>query len=258
MTLRAGLMPFWLCLGLWPLGAAADTLRIATSGHYPPYYITTPGAATTGMDIDLLGEICARGGYDCVWFEVPTQSLLNTLLTGQADVVAGGIGINADRAAIVDFTCPYYSLTASSGELFLRDPARGPDVATNGAVIAVSGGSLFELAMQREGIKTHAYDTEQDAARAMLAGDTDGYFGSGAVVSGLPGGDSALYIGTYPTITAGPAFAVSKSAPDLLRILNTHLAELSAEGILAELQVRWLGQNQGDVIATCTTTTALS
>lgn len=258
MTPRAGLTLATLCLGLSPLGALAETLRIATSGHYPPYYITTPGAATSGMDTDLLGEICTRGGYDCIWFEVPTQALLDTLLTGQADVVAGGIGINADRAAIVDFTCPYYSLVASTGELYLRDPARGPDVATNGAVIAVSGGSLFELSMQREGIITHAYDTELDAARAMLSGDTDGYFGSGAVVSGLPDGDSALYIGSYPTITAGPAFAVSKSAPDLLRILNTHLAALSAEGTLAELQVRWLGQNQGDVIATCTSTNALS
>jgi len=81
--------------------ASADTLRIATGGHYPPYiYNPTPDEAA-GLDKDLLGEICARGDFDCTWVDLPMSDIFQALARGEVDVVTGGFGYSDERDALV-------------------------------------------------------------------------------------------------------------------------------------------------------------
>jgi polar amino acid transport system substrate-binding protein len=51
---------------------------------------------------------------------------------------------------------------------------------------------------------------------------------------------------------------VSEDAPSLLVALDSLLKDISKDGTLGNLHLKWLGDDLGDVIARCPNTTALT
>lgn len=245
-----------LCVLLMILGstAAADTLRIATGGHYPPYIFNpaTPNAA--GLDKDLLDEICSRGGYDCVWVDLPMDDIFQALARGDVDVVTGGFGYSSQRDEIVDFTCPYVTSGDSKGNFIGRDA----DIDLITARIGTLAESLYQKAMEQANRDVRTYSTEADALNALAAGDIDVVFGSHNMVEQAKSRRGYLELGEYPTFSGGTVLGVAEDAPELLGDLDRLLAKISADGTLAQLQMQWLGTDSGDVIARCYDPAALT
>jgi polar amino acid transport system substrate-binding protein len=225
--------------------AAAEVLRIGVTPDYPPYLERDGTGGYHGLDAELLAEICARGGWDCRFADYTLADLLAALRAGEVDVIAGGIGISAEREAFMDFTCPYYIADTFEGT-FLGldaglDPAAGP--------VAVAGQSLYDRAMRQAGHDVRAYPGEAEALAAVLAGEVPVFFGSSQVAG--EGSERLAILGSHPIATAGPALGVGEEAEALRDRLDAVLADLSAEGRLAALQRAWLSVDQGDVIADC-------
>lgn len=244
-----------LLLALLAGSASAESLRIATGGHYPPY-IFNPATedAAMGLDKDLMDEICTRGGYECTWVDLPMNDIFQALARGDVDVVTGGFGYSPERDALVDFTCPYVANENSTG-LFIGT-REGVDLI--GARIGVLDQSLYQKAMEQAARTTVPYATEEEALAALVAGDVNVVFGSHNIVDMTDNLEGFHQLGEYPTFSGGSVLGVSEDAPALLEDLETLLAKISADGTLSRLQMRWLGEDQGDVIARCFDPSALT
>ena len=241
-------------LALLGSSAAADTLRIATGGHYPPYIYDPMTEQARGLDKDLVDEICVRGGFDCVWVDLPMNDIFQALARGDVDVVTGGFGYSSERDALVDFTCPYVTSGDSAGQFV----ATAQDVDLITARIGVLAESLYQEAMQKAERDLRTFPTEAAALDALVAGDVDVVFGSHNMVDLAGLRDGFFDLGEYPTFSGGSVLGVSEDAPDLRVTLDALLADISADGTLGQLGIKWRDVDQGDVIARCFDINALT
>lgn len=235
-------------------GASAERLRIATAGHFPPYIFNPATDTARGLDIDLLGEICRRGDFDCEWVDVAMGDAFQALARGDIDVLAGGFGYSADRDAIVDFTCPYVVFGDSTGDFVALQPEADLITARIGALDQ----SLYLSAMVRAKRDVRPYPTESAALNALVAGDIDVVFGSHNMLDQALSRDGFFDVGDYPTFSGGTVYGVAEDAPVLLATLDALLAEISADGTLGQLQQQWLGEDGGDVVAKCLSSPAIT
>ena len=89
-----------------------DKLTVCTHLPYEPFEFTE-GGEVVGFDPGVL-EIAAENEgletevLDVAWETITTGEALNT---GQCDVGAGAMTINDERAAVMDFTDPYFKAT---------------------------------------------------------------------------------------------------------------------------------------------------
>jgi ABC-type amino acid transport substrate-binding protein len=233
---------------------SAETLRIATGGHYPPYIYNPGTERVSGLDKDLMDEICTRGGFDCVWVDLPMGDIFQALARGDVDVVTGGFGYSAERDALVDFTCPYV----------LRDDSTGHFIANTQHVdliksrIGTLEQSLFQEVMVRANRDVRTYPTEAAALDGLVAGEVDVVFGSANMAQIAQSRDGFYDVGEYPTFSGGSVLGVSEDAPSLLVTLDSLLKDISKDGTLGNMQLKWLGDDFGDVIARCPNSTALT
>ncbi|KAG1713603.1 Arginine-binding periplasmic protein [Nymphon striatum] len=234
--------------------ASAETLRIATGGHYPPYISDPATPQATGLDKDLLDEICARGGYDCVWVDLPMGDIFQALARGDVDVVTGGFGYSVERDALVDFTCPYVTRGDGTGHFI----AAREDVDLITARIAALEQSLYQASMEQAQRDVRAYATEDAALDALISGDVDVVFGSHNMLDMARGRGGLFDLGEYPTFSRGTVLGVAETAPALRVTLDALLADISADGTLSQMHLRWLGEDLGDVISRCTSIDALT
>ncbi|MFQ3184018.1 MAG: ABC-type amino acid transport substrate-binding protein [Alteromonas macleodii] len=246
----------WLTalLALLASTVSADTLRIATGGHYPPYIYNPGTERASGLDKDLMNEICTRGGYDCVWIDLPMGDIFPALARGEVDVVTGGFGYSTNRDKLVDFTCPYVLRADSTGHFI----AKNQNIDLINSRIGALDQSLFEEAMEQAERNVYAYPTEVAALNALVAGDVDVVFGSGHMAEVAQSRKGFYDLGGYPTFSGGSVLGVSEDAPYLLVALDKLLADISKDGTLGSLHLRWLGNDLGDVIARCPSLNALT
>ncbi len=90
----------------------AGTLTICTHLPYEPFEFTE-GGEVVGFDPGVLELAAEANGLDTevldvAWETITTGEALNT---GKCDVGAGAMTINDERAAVMDFTDPYFTAT---------------------------------------------------------------------------------------------------------------------------------------------------
>lgn len=225
--------------------ALAEDIRIGTGGTYAPYILHGEGGQIDGLDAMILGEICARAGWTCSWHTMPVADLVDAVARGEVDIAAGGIGITAERDAIIDFTCPYHETVDPEGYMYSRGDPLPAD-----PVYGTVTGTLFEIALRQDGKTPRGYVDDPALLEALLFGEIDIAFGS-LPMSNIAWNAGFSYIGPHPTPSSGAAYGVAEDRPQLLAELEGHLADLSTEGRIAAAQETWLNINQGDVIANC-------
>ena len=248
--MKALALALTICAG----SAAAQELTIATGGHYPPFIFDPATPQAMGLDKDVVDEICRRGGYTCTWVDLPMDGIFQALARGDVDIVTGGFGYSTDRDAIVDFTCPYVLSGDERGTFLAVDE----DVDLINDRIGVLVGSLYEAALRKAGRNVVTFPTEEDAIAALIAGQVDVTFGSRNMEDEAGRAGALVKVGEYPTFSGGSVLGVAETAPDLLRDLDNLLAEISADGTLERLHIKWFGFGDGDVIARCMDPTPLT
>lgn len=237
-----------LALALCGTGLAAEELLIATGPEYPPYLYLGPDGTRGGLDAEIGHALCRLGGWTCRYTVMPVAELIPALAAGEVDVVMGGIGYSVERDRVVDFTCPYHLAPEAVGQVYARTSGGGVD----GLRIAVTRGTLFEMALLREGLQALPLSTDEEVVAALASGRADAMFGAVHLNDmALERGLEVTELGQFATPTTGAAIAVSEDRPELLARLDELLALLSREGEIAYMQQRWLYEDQGDVIAEC-------
>ena len=96
-----------LCGGL-SIASAAERLRIATEGAYPPFSFTHEQGQLAGFDVDIAQELCRHLEKDCEIIIVPWNELLSGLAAGRYAMIVASMAKTPAREQQAEFTDSYY------------------------------------------------------------------------------------------------------------------------------------------------------
>jgi polar amino acid transport system substrate-binding protein len=131
--MAAGLLA---CLALYPLSAAAETVRIAHQDHFPPFVEVKDGKST-GLVIDLVQAVAASAKIDVVFVAVPFEAVQGTLKDGKAEAIMP-LAITAERQASFDFSA---TVVMTGGALYVKAPTPTPSLASMAGKTVVTPGT---------------------------------------------------------------------------------------------------------------------
>jgi ABC-type amino acid transport substrate-binding protein len=217
--------------------ASGQPVVVGTDGPFPNYILVDEAGVITGYERDVMDEVCLRARLDCDWRLANFDQLIPGVMTGEFDVVLGGMAVNDDRRRLVDFTDSYYS--TEPYEWYIGPPgAPAPDQ----ALTAVQSGTVHEAHLQKLGLRHQAFATEPQVLDALAAGTVDLALGPFETRPDIrtyldQHGFEFLYSDEIPD--DGIAMAVCKGNAALLDSLNAALAAMRADGTLAALETRW-------------------
>ncbi len=144
---------------------AADVLRVATEGAYPPFNWTDENGVIKGFDTDITFALCERIGRECELVAQDWDGMIPGLLAKKYDLIIASMSITEERKKKVDFTGKYY-----------QTPTRM--IARKGANIDGSVKSLDGVSVGSQRATTQACYVEKFFSNAdikLYAVEADGY-----------------------------------------------------------------------------------
>lgn len=223
---------------------AADTVKVGMSGRYYPFTFVKQDKLQ-GFEVDVWNEIGERLDKEVEFVTTSFSGLFGMLETGRIDTIANQITITPERLEQYNFSTPY---VYDGAQIVVRkgnDSIQGVKDLKDKKV-AVNLGSNFEQLMRKQdtnneiNIITYETNLEQD----VVLGRTDAFVmdrvGSAQLIkeSGLP-----LQLAGKPFDTLENAFPFLKTPEQeiLLTAVDQALADMRADGTLANISERWLG-----------------
>ncbi len=248
--LAARLVSCLLLLGAATAGA--EELRVATSGDYAPFSVLGDARESPvfdGFDPAVARAYAADRGLELRWVRFRWPELLADLAANRFDVAMSGVTVRPQRSVAGRFSVP----VATSGAVALvgGDHRGGLAALDDPAVrIAVNpGGHLERVARLRFPRARFLVIPDNDAVLpALLAGRA-----AAAVTDTL---EAPHWLSGNPDLRLlGPftsdrkAYLVAPGRPDLAADLDSWLLDREADGTLAVLRRRHLGQTTGTATA---------
>lgn len=84
----------------------AGTLRVCSTGDYPPFTEQTESGDWKGIDVDMARDLAETMGVEPEFVKTSWKTLMDDYTSGACDVAVGGISLNPERAEQVYFTVP--------------------------------------------------------------------------------------------------------------------------------------------------------
>jgi polar amino acid transport system substrate-binding protein len=220
----------------------AATVRVATDATWPPFeYVDEDSREIVGFDIDLLNAIAEKENLQIEYINVGWDPLLAGIAGCQYDAAISAMTITEERKAQFLFSDPY--LNAGQIIAVRADDTRVNSLAdlqglTAGAQMGTTGAIEIE---NFGGINLRPYDSVDLAYLDLINGQID------AVVADYP--TAIEFVNSFGgrLKTTGDVFtdefygiAVCNRNTDLVEKLNRGLAAVKEEGLITELEQKWL------------------
>jgi cystine transport system substrate-binding protein len=223
---------------------ARGTLKVAMEGTYPPFnYKDQKSGELAGYDVDVARLLGARLGLKVEFVSSEWASILAGLSANKYDVIISQVGINPKREQAFDFSTPYiYSMP----QLIVRkDEKAGYKALTDlkGKKLGVGQGSVYEQqAKAVPGIDVRSYAAAPDTMSDLASGRLDAALNDSLMSAYL------LKISKLPIKAGAQVGAVErmgipfqKGNPQFKEALNKALADISADGSLKAVSLKWFG-----------------
>ena len=203
------------------------TLSICTHLPYEPFEFTE-GGEVVGFDPDVLKIAADAEGLDTevvdvAWETITTGEALNT---GQCDVAAGAMTITDERAAVMDFTDPYFTATQAlmtktgAGITSLEDLA--------GKKVAVQDGTTgadYVRENAPEDTEIISFEDSSLMQQAVLTGKTDAGVNDNGLLNYFVSQNPEVEVVTEFETGEEYGFSVKKDGnDDLLSAINDGIA----------------------------------
>ena len=221
---------------------AAEKLRIATTGGYPPFNYADEAGEMTGFDVDIARALCAELGAECEVVVEEWERLIPELRAGSFDAIAASMSITEKRRQLVSFTERYYSnvvrFVALKGSGF--DPADAAGKTIGAARATISADWL--KANLADTATINLYAEQQEMYGDLVAGRLDAMFGDGlgsyAWLQG-PEGAGFAFVGEGYRLDEGIGIAVRQEDASLLSRLNGALEAILANGTYEQINAHY-------------------
>jgi polar amino acid transport system substrate-binding protein len=217
---------------------------VAVEDDYPPFNYVPPGTGQPGgWDYDTVRELGRRLNFRPDFREIPWDSMIQGVATGQFDMAANGITVTPERARVVDFSVPYAQVRQ---RLLVRiDERRFASLdgfaRTPGARLgAQKGNTNYTRAEELIGrSRIVAYDQFGDLVLALLSGDLDAVIIDDVGGQGYIGANAGRLRLLDGALAAQDLAMVFPPNSPLRSPVDAALAGMQADGSLGKLGARW-------------------
>ncbi len=224
------------------------TVKAVTENAYFPLNFADKTGAGVGLEYDVINEVAKRLNAKVEWSLSAWDVMIEAVRTGQFDVGADGITINAERAEQIDFTEPF--ITVDQFFLVRADEARitgTSSFADNTELLfgAQSGTSAFYTAIydvldgDEANPRVKLFDTFGASVQALKSGDVDAVIADQAASAGYIGADPGAFKTVGDAIKSDPLGFILTPGSDLVGPFNAALADMRADGTLDSLIKKW-------------------
>lgn len=199
-----------------------------------------------GFDVDLAKQIAKNifGDENAVEF-IPVNSSNRIMLlnSGQADMIIATMTITSQRAAVVDFSIPYYY---TGQTLLLNQNSKINSLSDNnlkkvGVIFGSTAEKMVRIAIPQCMIT--GYKTYNDAVKALKSNAVDAVATDESILLGITMDDKTLKIIKAPKYSKEPygiAFRKGEETKRLRTIVDSTITSMSDSGELNKLKHKWM------------------
>lgn len=175
MKIRTLLSMLALALAVTVSAHAADTIRIATEGAYPPFNYIDSSGNVKGFDVDIAHALCEQMNADCKLVTQDWDGIIPGLINGKYDAIIASMSITEERKRAVTFSEPYYSnklqfIAPKSSDFDPTGDLSGKTIGAQRATIAAQ----WLKDNLGDSVKIKLYDTQENAFLDLSSGRLDG------------------------------------------------------------------------------------
>lgn len=266
LAAATALCAFSMLLGGPALAKDWTKVTVGVEGAFPPFNSTTPSGELQGLDLDVINEVCKRAELECNIVAQDWDSQIPSLLAGKFDAVLT-MGPNEERRKVIDFSDPYVItpntfLVAADGPL-TKLPHSGENLSTDteegqkalaeikealkGMTLGASlSTSQLKFVEQNFGdvVEVKTYKSSEQAQLDIESGRLDGQFDNVVFARDRAEASNGTLTTSGPLLIGGVqatnvCIGIRKGEPELQAIFNKALAEMAADGTLAQLSTKW-------------------
>ncbi|MDO1580880.1 transporter substrate-binding domain-containing protein [Rhizobium oryzicola] len=231
--------------------ATLPRLRFLATVDFPPFSFVDQAGKLTGFHVDLVREICAVLAVEpkCQIQSMPFNDIANALESGGGEAAIAGNAVTAELRQRFAFSRPYTLIPARFVQNLKVHLQGNAAEALKGRTVGVVQGTSHERMLTAffASVKPARFASQEEMLEAVKAGTVDAAFSDGLrlpfwVASGASNGCCALFDGPYLSqqfLGEGLSMMVRKDAPVVAPALNYALAELSRNGRLQEIYLRY-------------------
>lgn len=216
----------------------AGKLVIATSPDFPPFESLDGSGKVTGIEIDILEEVCAQLGVTLEIQQMDFDSVLPGVQAGKYDMGVSGITITEKRQKNVLFTDAY--CLAAQAIVVKEGSPISSKADLEGKTVAVQTGTTAESFCMENGYTVSAYAANNDAQSALLQGKVDAWVIDDLTAADMvkvynaQGGDQLVILSEAMT-TEPYAFAMAFGSEDTIEAINGILKTMEESGAIAAI-----------------------
>ncbi|MDR2097982.1 MAG: amino acid ABC transporter substrate-binding protein [Spirochaetaceae bacterium] len=221
---------------------AAGELVIGIEGTYPPYTYHDAGTnKLIGYDVEVAEAVAAKLGVKPRFVESKWDSLVIGLDSGHWDAVINQVGVTKERKEKYDFSIAY---TYTHGVVIVREDNDSiksfEDL--NGKSLAQTITSNWAQLGERYGAKIIGTDGFNESVQLVIDKRADATINDDVTFADYrkEHPESPTKIVATSTDVTESAVAIAKNQKELLEAINKALTELSADGTLTRLSLKYL------------------
>lgn len=219
-------------------------ITVAVENAYLPFnYIDPATGEPAGWDYEAIDAICAL--LNCVpnYVEAAWEGMIQAVADGQFDMAADGITITDDRREIVDFSTGYINIEQRLLARIDEDRFDSVQSFVDNAELVIgtqTGTTNFETASELlPADRIQAFEQFPFAVQSLIAGDVDAVIIDETAGQGYVGVNADLLKLVGESMSSDQLGFIFPKGSDLVEPFNLALAELEANGTLAELAERY-------------------
>lgn len=220
------------------------TVVVAVEDDYPPFNYVVPATGKPGgWDYDAVRELGRRLNFRPDFREIPWDSMIQGVATGQFEMASNGITVTPERARVVDFSVSYAQvrqrLLVRIGEKRFRSLEEF--AGTPGARLgAQKGNTNYTRAQELVGRgRIVAYDEFGDLVQALLTGDLDAVIIDDVGGQGYVGANAGKLRLLEGALAAQDLAMIFPLGSPLRPAVDAALASMRADGSLAKISAVW-------------------
>jgi len=221
---------------------SAGTLTVATEGTYRPFSFHDETGELVGFDVEIAEAVADKLDLEVKFQETQWDAIFAGLEAGRFDLIANQVSINPEREEKYLFSSPY---TVSPGVIVV--PEDDDSISSfddlEGKTTAQSLSSNWYQLAQDSGATVEAVEGWAQAVSLLEQGRVDATINDNLTYLDYEttNGPTGLKIAAETDDPALNAFAFTKDKTALQAAVDEALADLRADGTLAQISEKYFG-----------------
>lgn len=214
-------------------------LTMSTNAQFPPYEMVTDNGDFEGIDVEIAAAIAEKLGLELQVDDMEFAAALEAAQQGKSDIVMAGVTVTDERLQVMNFSTSY----ASGVQVVIVK--EGSDITLDNLgekMIGTQAGTTGYIYCSDDFGEDHvtAYETGATAVQALVNGQVDC-----VVIDNMPAqefvkANSGLTILDTEYANEDYAIGMAKDNTALLDAINNALAELTADGTIAQIVNKYI------------------